>query len=134
MGEQARRGGTQKDALRMITRVHPSPFRCSNWNPFEEFKKRQIAVNLCVFMGLTQASQASDVGSIPIARSINPDGSIHLTRTFPITSAGSNGRCNTIWYKAVFKGDVYETRKTVWAFSGAKERRVASLEGRTDAA
>jgi len=24
----------------------------------------------------------------------------------PITAVGSNGRCNTIWYKAVFKGGV----------------------------
>ncbi|MGA7062618.1 MAG: hypothetical protein WBY69_15530, partial [Candidatus Acidiferrales bacterium] len=31
-----------------------------------------------------------------------------------INPAGSNGRCNTIWYKAVFKGGVYETRETVW--------------------
>src|ERR1700730_4140266 len=57
-----------------------------------------------------------------------------LARTFPITRAGSNGRCNTIWYKAVFKGGVYETRETVWAFGGAETRRVASLEGRADAA
>ena len=28
----------------------------------------------------TEASQASDVGSIPIARSINPDDSVDLTR------------------------------------------------------
>jgi hypothetical protein len=46
--------------------------------------------------------------------------------TFPITAVGSNGRCNTIWYKAVFKGGVYETEETVWAFSGAETRRVAS--------
>jgi hypothetical protein len=38
----------------------------------------------------------------------------------PISRAGSNGRCNTIWYKAVFKGGVYETRKTVWFFGGAE--------------
>ena len=25
-----------------------------------------------------------------------------------INAAGSDGRCNTIWYKAVFKGGVYE--------------------------
>jgi hypothetical protein len=37
-------------------------------------------------------------------------------------------------YKAVFKGGVYETRETVWALSGAEERRVASLEGGADAA
>ena len=54
--------------------------RCSDWNPFENFEKRQIAANLSVFNHLQQASQASDVGSIPIARSINPDGSIHLTQ------------------------------------------------------
>src|SRR5882724_1851628 len=50
--------------------------------------------------------------------------------TSPVTAAGSNGRCNTIWYEAVFKGGVYETRETVWAFGGAETRRVASLEGR----
>jgi hypothetical protein len=54
--------------------------------------------------------------------------------TFPFIDAGSNGRCNTIWYKAVFKGGVYETRKTVWTFSGAEVRRVATLEGGADAA
>ena len=52
----------------------------------------------------------------------------------PISRAGSNGRCNTIWYEAVFKGGVYETRETVWAFGGAETRRVASLESRADAA
>ena len=54
--------------------------------------------------------------------------------TCPIRRVGSNGRCNTIWYKAVFKGGVYETRETVWAFSGAEERCVASLEVRADVA
>jgi DNA-binding CsgD family transcriptional regulator len=39
--------------------------------------------------------------------------------TFPVIRAGSNGRCNTIWYKAVFKGGVYETRETVWVFGRA---------------
>jgi len=39
---------------------------------------------------------------------------------------------HTIWYKAVFKGGVYETRKTVWAFGGAETRCVASLESRAD--
>src|ERR1700676_2693818 len=52
----------------------------------------------------------------------------------PIGRAGSNGRCNTIWYKSVFKGGVYETKETVWAFGGAETRRVASLEGRAAAA
>jgi len=52
----------------------------------------------------------------------------------PILDAGSDGRCNTIWYKAVFKGGVYETRKTVWAFNGAEERGVASLEVGADVA
>ena len=42
------------------------------WNPFENFEKRQNAANLCVFAHLQQASQASDVGSIPIARSNVP--------------------------------------------------------------
>jgi hypothetical protein len=51
-----------------------------------------------------------------------------------INAAGPDGRCNTIWYKAVFKGGVYETRETVWTFGGAEERGVASLEGRADAA
>jgi hypothetical protein len=39
----------------------------------------------------------------------------------PVIRAGSNGRCNTIWYKSVFKGGVYEARETVWAFGGAEE-------------
>src|SRR5580704_13817697 len=64
-----------------------------------------------------------------IASRWRPAFSSHL-----VSRAGSDGRCNTIWYKAVFKGGVYETRETVWAFSGAEERRVASLEGRTDVA
>jgi hypothetical protein len=61
---------------------------------------------------------------------------LELGDTFraPIIGAGSGGRCNTIWYKSVFKGGVYETKETVWAFGGAEERRVASLEGRADAA
>ena len=42
------------------------------------------------------------------------------------------GRRNTIWYKAVFKGGVYETREAVWGFGGAETRRVASLEGWAD--
>jgi len=36
--------------------------------------------------------------------------------------------------KAVFKGGVYEAREKVWAFGGAEERGVASLEGRADIA
>jgi hypothetical protein len=28
-----------------------------------------------------------------------------------INVAGSTGQCNTIWYKAVFKGGVYEARE-----------------------
>ena len=51
-----------------------------------------------------------------------------------VNGAGSNGRCNTIWYIAVFKGGVYETRETVWAFRGAEVRRVATLESGADAA
>jgi hypothetical protein len=51
-----------------------------------------------------------------------------------LVDASSNGRCNTIWYIAAFKGGVYETRETVWVFGGAETRRVASLEGRADAA
>jgi hypothetical protein len=51
-----------------------------------------------------------------------------------INAAGSDGRCNTIWYKAVFKGGVYEARETVWAFGGAEERRLASLEVGADVA
>jgi hypothetical protein len=54
--------------------------RCSNWNPSKNFEKRQNAANLCVFRAIKQASQASDVGSIPIARSRNPDDSTTLTR------------------------------------------------------
>jgi len=55
-------------------------------------------------------------------------------REFLISGAGSNGGCNTIWYKAVFKGGVYEARDTIWAFRGAEDRRVATLEGGADAA
>jgi hypothetical protein len=47
----------------------------------------------------------------------------------PVRCASSDGRCNTIWYKSVFKGGVYEGWETVWAFGGAEARRVASLEG-----
>jgi hypothetical protein len=44
----------------------------------------------------------------------------------------STGRCNTIWYNAVFKGGVYDPRETVWAFCGADGRHdVAPLEGGT---
>jgi len=49
----------------------------------------------------------------------------------PVSVASSTGRCNTIWYKAVFKGGVYDPRETVWAISGAEERRVVPLEGGT---
>jgi hypothetical protein len=58
--------------------------------------------------------------------------SIQENGTCPVTRADSDGRCNTIWYKAVFKGGVYETRETIWAFGGAEIRRVASLESRAD--
>jgi hypothetical protein len=57
--------------------------RCSNWNPFKNFEKRQKAANLCVFKAIKQASQASDVGSIPIARSKFTDDSIAF---MPVTS------------------------------------------------
>src|ERR1700686_3189263 len=40
----------------------------------------------------------------------------------PVSRASSSGRCNTIWYKAVFKGGVYDPRETVWTFVGAEER------------
>src|SRR6202162_2661297 len=53
-------------------------------------------------------------------------------RPFILRRAGSDGQCNTIWYKSVFKGGVYETRETIWAFGGAETRRVASLESRAD--
>jgi len=33
---------------------------------------------------------------------------------------GSDGRCNTIWYKAVFKGGVYEAREKVWLSAAQK--------------
>jgi len=36
--------------------------------------------------------------------------------------------------KLVLKGGVYEGWETVWAFGGAEERRVASVEGRADVA
>src|SRR5260370_36221026 len=51
--------------------------------------------------------------------------------TCPVTAAGSSGRCNTIWYNAVFKGGVYDPRELVWAFCGADGRHVAPLEGGT---
>jgi len=38
-----------------------------------------------------------------------------------LLTESSDGRCNTIWYKAAFKGGV-------WAFRGAEDRRMASLE------
>ena len=38
--------------------------------------------------------------------------------TSPETAVGSNGRCNTIWYKAVFKGGVYETSETAASSGG----------------
>ncbi len=42
----------------------------------------------------------------------------------PITAAGSNGGCNTIWYVAAFKGGVYETRETVWGLSAEQKCEV----------
>jgi hypothetical protein len=48
---------------------------------------------------------------------------------FLFPPAGSTGRCNTIWYKAAFKGGVYDPRETVWAFGGAEDRHMVSLEG-----
>src|SRR5882762_4208356 len=48
-----------------------------------------------------------------------------------VSRAGSTGRCNTIWYKADFKGGVYDPRETVWTFCHAEERHVAALEGGT---
>src|SRR5712692_7049648 len=49
----------------------------------------------------------------------------------PIRVASSTGRCNTIWYKAVFKGGVYEPRETVWTFCREEARHVVALEGGT---
>jgi hypothetical protein len=49
----------------------------------------------------------------------------------PSSAASSTGRCNTIWYKAVFKGGVYGPRETGGAFCGAEERHVVPLEGGT---
>jgi hypothetical protein len=54
--------------------------------------------------------------------------------TCPVTPVGSIGRCNTIWYKAAFKGGVYEAREAVWAFRRAEVRGVATLEGGADTA
>jgi hypothetical protein len=68
-------------------------------------------------------------------QSLSPDNSDYRTSGFgsiftcPVSAAGSSGRCNTIWYKAFFKGGVYAPREAVWAFSSAEERHVASLEG-----
>ena len=50
---------------------------------------------------------------------------------FPVNGEGSDGRCNTIWYKAVFKGGVYETRETVWVFGGAVASSGGFAYGRT---
>jgi len=47
---------------------------------------------------------------------------------WPVRNAGSTGQCNTIWYESAFKGGVYDPRETVWAFGGAEERHVVSLE------
>ena len=52
---------------------------CSNWNPFEEHRKTQKCRQFVRFLALRLASQASDVGSIPIARSITSDDSNGLT-------------------------------------------------------
>src|ERR1039457_6053687 len=64
----------------------------------------------------------------------HPAAAKYFFLTFPFIDASSDGRRNTIWYKSVFKGGVYEGGETVWAFCGAEERRVASLEGRADVA
>jgi hypothetical protein len=44
----------------------------------------------------------------------------HMKFISPVTAASSTGRCNTIWYKAGFKGGVYDSREAVWAFGGAE--------------
>lgn len=75
----------------------------------------------------------SEIVTLPLGHVVDARKTADV-RTSPVCGAGSNGRCNTIWYKAVFKGGVYETRKTVWTFSGAEVRRVATLEGGADAA
>src|SRR5258707_903750 len=56
---------------------------------------------------------------------------VSIVTVCPGRLAGSSGRCNTIWYNAVFKGGVYDPRETVWAFCGAEGRHVAPLEGGT---
>src|SRR5580692_6290851 len=97
-------------------------------------------VNSRIFIVFLVVSQIILDSSYPATKSLGKNGAseriegINFSAQCPVNAAGSNGRCNTIWYKAVFKGGVYETRETVWVFGGAETRRVASLEGRADAA
>jgi hypothetical protein len=56
----------------IIIKPRSPPNGCSNWNPFEEHRKTQKSRQFEGFRVVCVASQASDVGSIPIARSINP--------------------------------------------------------------
>src|SRR5260370_17178796 len=44
-----------------------------------------------------RASQSSEVGSIPIARSINPDDSVDLTRLSPLNSARNRPILDGSW-------------------------------------
>src|SRR5260370_38630319 len=46
----------------------------------------------------------------------------------PVCAAGSTGRCNTIWYKADFKGGVYDPRETIGTFCRADDEQVWPLE------
>jgi hypothetical protein len=78
-------------------------FGCSNWNPFENFEKPQIAANLRVLAHLPQASQASDVNSIPIARS---NKSNNLTTAL--------GRCGcSIWLQLKVLCDLFNENLAV---------------------
>jgi hypothetical protein len=67
----------------------------------------------------SESNSTSD--SIPLAWLVAlPDNENWRMGTSPVMAAGSNGRCNAIWYKAVFKVVFNEARETVWAFRGAE--------------
>jgi len=53
--------------------------------------------------------------------------SVCVSSQCPISRASSTGRCNTIWYKAAFKGGVYDPSK---GNGLAFRRRVGTLTGR----
>ena len=86
---------------------------------------------------MSLVSESGDTGAGPRFRHVRLTDLIRLgcfyaaAKFAPVKLASSTGRCNTVWYKAVFKGGVYDPSETVWAFSGAEERRMVPLEGGT---